>query len=250
MNLNNEYFLKRRNNIIIKKQILYNTLKNEPKMTLRMKKYNINNSNFVNNTTYNKKIKNVNSLNNSINNSLYNNKNRTQINQDIIGYNNYIINGNTNLNSLDISTMDVKKKNSFSFNKNNVGLSTYLKNSKFNNLNKSLRDNNKSINTLNNSNNYNSSFYNNNNTDIDYMNMKLNFRLLEQKISKLNNIILPNTNTNNTTYNDYINNTDINNINFTYDNYFIKEYYPIKKYVTDIYSNLKLEKFLKKIKII
>ena len=244
MNLNNEYFLKRYNNIKTKKQIYFNTLPNKPKMTLKMNKnnYTNNNSHLFNNTIENKKINRLNRINNSSleDNSLYN-QDKTQINQDIIGYNNYIINANTSLNSIDVPILDIKKKNSFSYGKNllNLGLANYVKNTKIFNL-KCLNNTNTngSINTLNNSNNYNSNLYNN--TDIEYMNMKLNFKLLEQKISQLNNIILPNTDTNH-----LINNININNIHSNYDSYFINEY-PMKQNMTDIYSNSKLKKFIKK----
>ena len=244
MNLNNEYFLKRYNNIKTKKQIYFNTLPNKPKMTLKMNKnnYTNNNSHLFNNTIENKKINRLNRINNSSleDNSLYD-QDRTQINQDIIGYNNYIINANTSLNSIDVPILDIKKKNSFSYGKNllNLGLANYVKNTKIFNL-KCLNNTNTngSINTLNNSNNYNSNLYNN--TDIEYMNMKLNFKLLEQKISQLNNIILPNTDTNH-----LINNININNIHSNYDSYFINEY-PMKQNMTDIYSNSKLKKFIKK----
>ena len=243
MSLNNEYFLKRYNNIKTKKQIFFNTLPNQPKMTLKMNKNNYanNNSHLFNNTIENKKINHLNYINNSsLSNSLYD-QDRTQINQDIIGYNNYIINANTSLNSIDVPILENKKKNSFSYGKNllNLRLANYVKNSKIYNLKYLNNANtNGSINTLNNSNNYNSNLYNN--TDIEYMNMKLNFKLLEQKISQLNNIILPNTDTNH-----LINNININNIHSNFDSYFINEY-PMKQNMTDIYSNSKLKKFIKK----
>ena len=243
MSLNNEYFLKRYNNIKTKKQIFFNTLPNQPKMTLKMNKNNYanNNSHLFNNIIENKKINHLNYINNSsLSNSLYD-QDRTQINQDIIGYNNYIINANTSLNSIDVPILENKKKNSFSYGKNllNLRLANYVKNSKIYNLKHLNNANtNGSINTLNNSNNYNSNLYNN--TDIEYMNMKLNFKLLEQKISQLNNIILPNTDTNH-----LINNININNIHSNFDSYFINEY-PMKQNMTDIYSNSKLKKFIKK----
>ena len=243
MNLNNKYFLKRYNNKKTKKQIYCDILPNQPMMTLKMNKNNYinNNSHLLNNTIDNNKIKYLNRLNNSsVDNSLHD-QNKTQINQDIIGYNNYIINTNTSLNSIDVSILDNKKKNSFSYNKNflNLGLANYVKNTKVNNL-KCLNNTNTngSINTLNNSSNYNSNLYND--TDIEYMNMKLNFKLLEQKISQLNNIILPNTETNH-----LINNININNIHSNYDSYFINEY-PTNRQMTDIYSNSKMKKYNKK----
>ena len=112
MNLNNKYFLKRYNNKKTKKQIYCDILLNQPMMTLKMNKNNYinNNSHLLNNTIDNNKIKYLNRLNNSsVDNSLHD-QNKTQINQDIIGYNNYIINTNTSLNSIDVSILDNKKK--------------------------------------------------------------------------------------------------------------------------------------------
>jgi hypothetical protein len=131
-----------------------------------------------------------------INISYYNNKNRNriQINQDIIGYNNLIINNN-NYETIDTNQNQKKKKNNFNFyntkNPKRVGIKNYIKISRIN----KKYSNNKNINSTspnninnNNNNNYNSSLYQN--EEIKYINMRLNFKLLEQKIEKLNNMVL------------------------------------------------------------
>ena len=231
MNPNNDYFIKR-SNIQRKKQIYFNSMPNEPKMAIEM-----NNSHFINNSQFNNyhkmnKIKKFNSINQSINSS-YNDKNKTQVNQDIIGYNNYIISGNS-FNSINIP--EVRKKNIINVNKNNkkkfIGLTNYLQNSKINRLNKSIQNSINSTSIMNNDNDkyYSTNFYNN--TDIDYMNMKLNFKILEQKISHLNDIVSPNQTYINKSLNNSNNSAFINNNN-------------LKKHITDIYSNHKLKKYLK-----
>ena len=213
------------NNIKRKNKEYFRTNPNEPAMTLNMKKSNevINNSYF---STFNKQRKKrlINFFKPPISNSINFNVNKTQ---DIIGYNNYIINGN-NFNN--ISFNEPMKKNSFNYNlKNNLnaGLSNYLKISKFNTADKNLKNNNNTFSYINTS---NTSNYNN---DIEYMNMKLNFKILEQKISHLNSIVKHN--------NRYINKT----FNESNNDSFFKNEYSLKEHKSNDYDNHKLKKYLK-----
>ena len=163
------------------------------------KEFNSLNNTYYKHLKYKGKIKKENLYTSPINISYYNNKNknRIQINQDIIGYNNLIINNN-NYDTIDINRN--KKKNNFNFyntkNPNKIGIKNYIKisrinkkysNNNFNKIN-NTSTNNANKNNNNNSNTYNSSFYQK--EDIKYMNMRLNFKLLEQKIEKLNNMVL------------------------------------------------------------
>ena len=163
------------------------------------KEFNSLNNTYYKHLKYKGKIKKENLYTSPINISYYNNKNknRIQINQDIIGYNNLIINNN-NYDTIDINRN--KKKNNFNFyntkNPNKIGIKNYIKisrinkkysNNNFNKIN-NTSPNNANKNNNNNSNTYNSSFYQK--EDIKYMNMRLNFKLLEQKIEKLNNMVL------------------------------------------------------------
>ena len=236
MNLYNDYFLKRNNTLKNKNRTYFNTLINEPKTTLKMKNIHLINNSYINNSLENNEIKKY-SFNNDFNNNInYDRNNNTQINQDIIGYNNYIINGN-NFNEIDYP--EVK-----SLNNNFLGLSNYIKNTKVYHLNKinQNQNGNKLINSMNNNKNFSLNLYDNN--DIDYMNMKLNFKILEQKISNLSNILLPTDRHTNTNHNNTIN-TKYNSNNISNENSFINEN-TLKTHNTDIYFNNKLGKFLKK----
>ena len=212
-------------NIKRKNQEYFWTIPNEREMSLNMKKNNevINNSYF---SIFPKKRKKrlINFFKPPINNSINFNVNKTQ---DIIGYNNYIINGN-NFNN--ISFNEPIKKNSFNYNlknKLNVGLSNYLKISKFNTEDKNLKNNSNTFSYINTS---NTSNYNN---DIEYMNMKLNFKILEQKLSHLNSIVKHN--------NRYINKT----LNESNNDSFFKNEYSVKEHKSNDYYNHKLKKYLK-----
>ena len=162
------------------------------------KQFNSLNNTYYNTLKHKVKIKKEKMYTSPINISYYNNKNRNriQINQDIIGYNNLIINNN-NYETIDTNQNQKKKKNNFNFynskNPKRIGIKNYIKISR---INKKFSNNKIIINTSpnnannnnNNSNNYNSSFYKN--EEINYMNMRLNFKLLEKKIAKLNNMVL------------------------------------------------------------
>ena len=205
----------------------FNEIKNRNIIIKRLKPYYFQKSSNELKISLSQSINNsyLNNISSSINKSNYNNK--TEINQDIIGYNNYIINGNIN----PISIHEVPKKNIFHlYNRNNskISLSNYLQNSK-------RRNNNKSNIIINNniSNNYSSSLYNN--EEIDYMNLKLNFKLIEQKLSHLNNIISSNDNQNSKKANNSTNNISKSS--------FMKE---IPSYKTDtiMYTNNGLNNFI------
>ena len=196
------------------------------------KKINYFNNTYNNNLRFKGKINKENQYISPININYYDNKNRNkiQINQDIIGYNNLIINNN-NYDSIDVNKN--KKRKNFNFyntkNPKKIGIKNYITISRINNKCKDNKKiNSTSINNANNnknnnnSNKYNSSFYQN--EEIKYMNMRLNFKLLEQKIENLNNMVLgeslssPRKNFNQTLDNMYnyknkINNNISNSIN-------------------------------------
>ena len=219
MKIKEEFLKNNNNNFNSKKYIYLQTTSNKRNMSLRISQNKPIHNSYSNNIT------------SSINNSYFNN-NKPQIIQDIIGYNNYIFT-ESNINTC-INIPEVPKKNICGlYNKNNLNLtiSNYLKNAVQKN---NYKIKNKKINTLNNSNNYTSSFYNND--DIDYMNLKLNFKLLEQKLSHLNNIISTNDKNNNKYTSKSTNN--ISNLSYMNQNILIEN-------KADNYSNHKIKKILK-----
>jgi len=147
---------------------------------------------------------NLNYTNQTTNNSYRITSNTSSINKDVKRHN-YIIINNNNYKTLN-KPMNIKKSPlSFYKDKNSkqTPLNNYIKISSINKINKNRNNNNnknfktfksndminQSKNQFSNSNNYNPNIYDS--EEIDYINMKLNFKLLEQKISHLNNIILP-----------------------------------------------------------
>ena len=219
MKIKEEFLKNNNNNFNSKKYIYLQTTSNKRNMSLRISQNKPIHNSYSNNIT------------SSINNSYFNN-NKPQIIQDIIGYNNYIFT-ESNINTC-INIPEVPKKNICGlYNKNNLNLtiSNYLKNAVQKN---NYKIKNKKINTLNNSNNYTSSFFNND--DIDYMNLKLNFKLLEQKLSHLNNIISTNDKNNNKYTSKSTNN--ISNLSYMNQNILIEN-------KADNYSNHKIKKILK-----
>ena len=100
---------------------------------------------------------------------------------------------------INLNYYDIKKKN-------NVNPSNYIKTSKVHN--NYVKLNNQSYNILLNKKNKNNSILNFND-EVEYMNMKLNLKLLEHKLSKLTNIIIPE---------DEFKPKDINENNFNIDN--------------------------------
>ena len=189
MNLNKELFLKRDF-----------ALRRKPRINLDVlpsfKKISYPNTNQIK-IRYAKKPKdyyfeNVNTVNNGriINNivspkekSYFADNNQSQINRDIYGYNNYIINKNS-YNTINFSSKKNHNSKQDSISNFNYAdtpnyLTTYESNSniKFNN--------NTDYQYLVNSNTNENSF---NNSDIKFMNMKLNFKILQQKLTHLNDI--------------------------------------------------------------
>ena len=161
---------------------------------------------------------NLNYTNQTTNNSYRIHSNASSITQDVRRHNNSNINNNnykTRNKPLNI------KKNSLTFYKTKNSKQTPLnKYIKISNINKINRNNNKNFKTFNsnniintnknyfiNSNNYSSNVYDS--EEINYINMKLNFKLLEQKINHLNNIILPKD-----AYSSEYQNLTLNNKNF------------------------------------
>ena len=120
------------------------------------------------------------------NENYYDESYNSQINRDIYGYNNYIINKN-NYNTINFTS---KKNSERKIDNNNNHNYTYQDSPNYltayessSDLYKILKNssNNQAIKV-----NTNSSFYNN--YDIRFMNMKLNFKILEKKLSHLKDI--------------------------------------------------------------
>ena len=120
------------------------------------------------------------------NENYYDESYNSQINRDIYGYNNYIINKN-NYNTINFTS---KKNSEHKIDNNNNHNYTYQDSPNYltayessSDLYKILKNssNNQAIKV-----NTNSSFYNN--YDIRFMNMKLNFKILEKKLSHLKDI--------------------------------------------------------------
>ena len=180
MNLNSELFLNR--NFIIKRR---------PKLNLenlkRMQKLSYSNKNPIKNRYFKQSndylpdnVKNINKgkiVNNIITpaeKSYFTESNQSQINRDIYGYNNYI-NNNSKLSNI----------SNFNYTETPNYLSTYESNSNFK-LNNDISNSQYFSAIQNNSNNTV------NNNDIRFMNMKLNFKILQQKLSHLNDIAISN----------------------------------------------------------
>ena len=164
--------------------------------------------------------------------SYFTESNQSQVNRDIYGYNNYIINKN-NFNTINFSGK--KSYNHKSFGINNF---SYLDTPNYLTAYESSSDLN-SIYPINNRyliKNPNNSNYSPNNNDINFMNMKLNFKILQQKLSHLKDIAASN---------------DMNCFKSPYkkrinDNEYLMEDYPIKVLRTVGFSNKnKLKKYMK-----
>ena len=228
MNLNSELFLNR--NFIIKRR---------PKLNLenlkRMQKLSYSNKNPIKNRYFKQSndylpdnVKNINKgkiVNNIITpaeKSYFTESNQSQINRDIYGYNNYIINKNSfntiNFTSKKNNNSKLSNISNFNYAETPNYLSTYESNSNFK-LNNDISSSQYFSTIQNNSNNTV------NNNDIRFMNMKLNFKILQQKLSHLNDIAISNgKNTFQTPYktNNYSNNHSIYNTDYSSNNYPIK----------------------------
>ena len=167
MNLND--YLKNR---ITKKQRTKQKHIYNPNLSLNNKYISINTSAYADNIL--KKHK-----NNKINKSCVDDKNNVKINFDNFRYQNY----NT------IDAPEIKNNNNFYFynvnNPTHVNLSNYVKNSR---INKKIK--NERIHLVSNNNyNYRNDILNLND-EVEYMNMKINLKVLEHKLSKLTDILI------------------------------------------------------------
>ena len=250
MNLNSELFLNR--NYIIKKkhkiQLDYlkhiqqlsspntNPLRN--KYTKKTKNFFFDKFNRINNNS--KEI--VNNIITPTEKSYYKEANKTQVNRDIYGYNNYIINKNS-FNTINFSSKKAanpKASNVSNFNYADTPnyLTAYESTSNFN-----ANINNKKQHLRTDSNDIN----NHNNNDIEFMNMKLNFKILQQKLSHLKDIA--NSNNKDSFKTPYKLTNFTNNIS-GYNNEYIEKKYPIKVYRSEGVNNFnKFKKILKAAKV-
>ena len=246
MNLNKELFLNR--NFIIKRKpgnksdyfktiqkISYpNTNPAKNRYSKKNKDYFLDKINRINNH----KI--VNNLNTPSEKGYFTENNQSQVNRDIYGYNNYIINKNSfntiNFSGRKNSNQKISSINNFNYTDTPSYLTAYESSSDFNlnNVNNNQYFTNNSINN-------NNSL---NNTDIKFMNMKLNFKILQQKLSHLNDIAISNDkDTFKTPYkisNNYINSSHYNTTNY-------EKKYPIKVFRSENINNYsKSKKTVKK----
>ena len=218
MNLN-KYMLFKNNNLHEKKHSYLTTPMNSylsinDKYNIRK---NTDNSLYqaINNQSSNN---NLNYSNQTSNNSYRINSNVSSITQDVRRHNKVIINNYKTPNK----PLNIKKSPINFYNAKNLKqtpLNKYIKISKINKINRN-NNNNKNFKTFNsndiistsknqfkNHNNYSPNIYDS--EEIDYINMKLNFKILEQKINHLNNIILPKD-----VYSSEYQNLTLNNKNF------------------------------------
>ena len=251
MNLNSELFLNR--NYIIKKkhkiQLDYlkpfqqlsspntNPLRN--KYTKKTKEFFFDKFNRIDKN--NEGI--INNIITPTEKSYYTEANQSQVNRDIYGYNNYIINKNSfnTINFTSKKAANPKASNISNFNYADTPsyLTAYESASNFNTINKNnkqhLQTDSNDIN-----NNYN-------NNDIQFMNMKLNFKILQQKLSHLKDIA--NSNNKDSFKTPYKLTNFTNNIS-GYNNEYIEKKYPIKVYRSEGVNNFnKFKKILKAAKV-
>ena len=172
--------------------------------------------------------------------SYFTESNQSQINGgDIFGYNNYIINKNSfnTINFTSKKNMNQKTESISNFNyadtPNYITAYESSSNLKLNNTN-----NNQGQYQTTNPNN-NSNLFSNN--DIKYMNMKLNFKILQKKLSHLNDIATTNFKVSyKTPYKMHINTTS------GYSTELSNKNYPIKVFRSELINNTyKLKKILK-----
>ena len=153
------------------------------------------------------------------------NKIKTQFNNNKINYNNF--------NNIVIPEINIKKNKVNYYDINNrikTSLSNYITNSK---INKNIIKFNTHLNNSVEDNKIKNNGVLNFNDEVEYMNMKLNLKVLEHKLSKLTNIIMPEDefvskfiNGNNFNFNNKINNRNIyeNKIYINNNNNKLKEY--------------------------
>ena len=196
MNLNSDLFLNR--NFIIKRKprINLDILNTIPKSTYsrlnilknRYSKFPNGEYLFEDNNRMNKR-KIVNNIITSSEKSYFTESNQSQINRDIYGYNNYIINKNSfntiNFTGKKSNNSKISNVSNFNYAETPNYLTTYESNSNFN-LSNNISNSQYFPTNPNNSNN------SINNNDARFMNMRLNFKILQQKLSHLNDIAISN----------------------------------------------------------
>ena len=251
MNLNSDLFLNR--NFIIKKkpkiQLDYlkpfqklpypntNTLRNN--FIKKKKDFFLDRLNRINNN--NERI--INNIISPTEKSYFTEANQSQINRDIYGYNNYIINKNS-FNTINFSskkTVNQKVSNVSNFNYADTPnyLTAYESSSNFNENNINNKQHFQTDSNINN-NNYNSN-------DIQFMNMKLNFKILQQKLSHLKDIA--NSNNKDSFKTPYKLTNFSNNIS-GYNNEYLEKKYQIKVYRSEGVNNFnKFKKLMKAPKV-
>ena len=198
MNLNSDLFLNR--NFIIKRKprINLDILNTIPKSTYsrlnilknRYSKFPNGEYLFEDNNRMNKR-KIVNNIITPSEKSYFTESNQSQINRDIYGYNNYIINKNSfntiNFTGKKSNNSKISNVSNFNYAETPNYLTTYESNSNFN-LSNNISNSQYFPTNPNNSNN------SINNNDARFMNMRLNFKILQQKLSHLNDIAISNGN--------------------------------------------------------
>ena len=196
MNLNSDLFLNR--NFIIKRKprINLDILNTIPKSTYsrlnilknRYSKFPNGEYLFEDNNRMNKR-KIVNNIITPSEKSYFTESNQSQINRDIYGYNNYIINKNSfntiNFTGKKSNNSKISNVSNFNYAETPNYLTTYESNSNFN-LSNNISNSQYFPTNPNNSNN------SINNNDARFMNMRLNFKILQQKLSHLNDIAISN----------------------------------------------------------
>ena len=186
--LNRDYAIKRKPRIDLNiypslKKVYYpNQNKIQNRYSKKTRDYFFENFNEIN------KGKIINNIITPLEKSYFTEHNQTQINRDIYGYNNYIINKNS-FNTINFSSKKNHKSkqesiSNFNYSETPNYLTTYesKSNLKFNGINN--YDFQHQYQTTN-PNNIDNSF---NNSDIKFMNMKLNFKILQQKLTHLKDI--------------------------------------------------------------
>ena len=196
MNLNSDLFLNR--NFIIKRKprINLDILNTIPKSTysrlniLKNRYSKFPNGEYLfedNNRMNQRKI--VNNIITPSEKSYFTESNQSQINRDIYGYNNYIINKNSfntiNFTGKKSNNSKISNVSNFNYAETPNYLTTYESNSNFN-LSNNISNSQYFPTNPNNSNN------SINNNDARFMNMRLNFKILQQKLSHLNDIAISN----------------------------------------------------------
>jgi len=251
MNLNSELFLNR--NFIIKKKPKIQLDYLKPLQKLPYPNTNTLRNNFIKkkkdffldklNRINNNKERIINNIITPIEKSYFTESNQSQINRDIYGYNNYIINKNS-FNTINFSgkkPANQKGANVSNFNYAETPnyLTAYESSSNFNENNINNMQHFQTDSNINN-NNYNSN-------DIQFMNMKLNFKILQQKLSHLKDIA--NSNNKDSFKTPYKLTNFSNNIS-GYNNEYLEKKYPIKVYRSEGVNNFnKFKKLIKAQKV-